>query len=195
MNKKMKDIKIKCKCGCEEFVQAKYCSYCQREFSSEQINEAYKKTPFSKSMELKEKYSKISKIKNYLEEPVDQLINKIANKKPIKIIVIVLCLVLGTFMYATNRPLWRHLFILPTSEYSVTKGSEKYYLTASVEEIELKIGCAKEVEKASIVLDDSNQEVIDKESKVKVIKGATYKLNVDYKDGTSEELEFEFNYN
>lgn len=191
-NRNMKEAKIKCKCGYEDYVQSQFCSSCNREFSFEQKQEAYKKTPFSKVQSLKKKESTINKVIGYVEDPIGAITKSITGKRPIKIALIIIFIVLGSFMYITNRPLWNRLTILPTADYVVTKDSKVYYLSANTDKIDLKIGCIKDVDKATITLMNNTQEAVEGSS-VKVIKGTTYKLTVNYTDGTLEELNFMFN--
>lgn len=189
----MKDIKIKCKCGYEDYVQSQFCSCCKREFNDEQKSEAFKKTPFGKYQEFQKKKSSFNKIVNIINDPIDQMIKELTNKRPIKIAIIVLLIVLGTYMYVANRPLWNHLMILPGDNYSVSKVNKTYGLSTDTNEIDLKIACVKEVDKATVSLKDEDAEVVNKDSRIKVIKYSTYVLHVDYTDGTFEELEFSFN--
>lgn len=194
----MKDNRITCKnpecCGYEDYVQSLYCSACGKKFEKEQINSAFKKTIFGNFQDATKGYKKFRSALTIVGKPEVYLKNKIINIMPIKIILIIVFILLGSYMYITNKPLWNGLTLLPSSNYYLSKDNSKFHISTSQETISLKIGTVKDIEKAEVSLADNNDNTyLGAGDEIKVIKDKEYILNVEYKDGSTESLKFVFN--
>lgn len=185
-----------CSKGHDNYIQSKYCAYCgeKEAFSEEERNKAFKKTPFSKLQDGLHIFNDAKKIMSFADSPSEYYKKEITNKMPIKVALIVIFIVLGSYMYITNKPLWNRLTILPSSDYYLSKNKEMYHISTSKETINLKLGTIKDIDTAEVSLIDKNDHTnIGTGEALKVIKDKEYVLNVTYTDGSNETLKFVFN--
>lgn len=185
---------IKCKCGKENYIQAKYCAYCGTELPKEDRDNAYYKTPFGFIDKMKSKESKVKEVYKILNDPI----SVITSKKIVKIVLIFFFIIASIYL-SSVRPKWDKVVIIPTQDYNVEYNQNIYEIETDKDVIELKLVCLKEIKNAEIdiPLKDNALELDSlKEGEsnlmIKTTKGIEHKLNIIFQDDSKGNIRFIF---
>ena len=190
----MKKIFIKCQCGGDNNIQAKYCAYCGKELPAEDRDSTYYKTPIGFIDKIKSKKEKVKEAIELFTNPIAA----IANIKIVRLLLIVILLISSIYL-TTNRPRWNKAIIIPTEDYQVEYNRNLYEIKTNKDTVELKLVCLNEIKNVEVNVFSSNEELnLDFLSEdnsnliINTAKGIEHILIITYIDNSQGNIKFIF---